>query len=137
MYLFVIILMRLLFCLLEKPRMGKHSHKCGCMLLGFAEHVLGAWMEKLSSVHMCQKAVFQNSLARADVQVHVTNLYFSNAFRVLVWYPVRCLHLACGSGCSHGSTWRAMRGNPGLWRPTVTREVRSMVEGKLGQGTLV
>ena len=84
-------------------------------------------MEKLSSVHMCQKAVFQNSLARADVHVHVMNLYFSKADRVLVGYPVRCLHLACGSGCSQGSTWRATRENPELRRPVVTRELRSMV----------
>ena len=68
-------MVRLLFCLLEKPRIGKHSHKCGCMLFGVAVHVLGAWMEKLSSVHMCQKAVFQNPLARAEVQVHVASRY--------------------------------------------------------------
>ena len=84
-------------------------------------------MEKLSSVHMCQKAVFQNSLARADVHVHVVNLYFSKAARVLVWYPVRFLHLACGSGCSQGSTWSATRENPELWRPVLARELRSMV----------
>ena len=107
--------------------MGRHSHKCGCMLLGFAAHVLGAWMEQLSSVHMCQKAVFQNSLARADVHVHVANLYFSKVARVLVWYPVRCLHLACGCGCSHGSTCRATRENPELWRSVLTGGLRSMV----------
>ena len=128
MYLLVIILMRLLFCLLEKPRIGRHSHRCGC-IKELAAHVLGAWIEKLSSVHMCQKAVLQNLLARADVQVHVTNLYFSKAVRVLVGYPVRCLHLACGSGCSHGSTWCAMRENPGLWDPVFTRELRSMARG--------
>ena len=128
--------MRLLFCLLEKPRIGKHSHKCGCML-ELAAHVLGAWMEKLSSVHMCQKAVVQNSLARADVHVHVVNLYFSKAARVLVWYPVLCLHLACGCGCSHGSTCRATRENPELWRSVLTRELRSMVrEWVLGPGSL-
>ena len=107
--------------------MGKHSHMCGCMLLGSAEHVLGAWMEKLSSVHMCQNAAFQNSLARADVQVHVTNLYFSKAARVLVWYPVRCRHLACGFGCSQGSTCCATRENPEMWRLAPTGGSRSMV----------
>ena len=86
--------MRRLFCLLENPRMGKHSHKCGCMLLGFAVHVLGACTEKLGSAHMCQKAVFQNSLARAEVQVHVANRYLWKAERVAFWYPVRCFHLA-------------------------------------------